>query len=311
MAASAAKKSSGTKVWLIALIFVSVILLIGVFAAAVSSLGKGQGSIARIQISGAIGGGDLLSGSGVNPDEIVDMIERADSDSTVRGILIEINSPGGTPVASEEMMRAVKGTSKPTVALIRDIGASGAYWVASAASYIVASPVSLTGSVGVRSSYLEFSQFLSRYGVRYESLASGEYKELGSPYRNLTDVERELLLDELAKTHDYFLSSVAENRQITSEENLGIIASARVFLGSEALELGLVDVLGGRKEAEDWLKEHTNLTEINYISYERKPFFNIGGLAAEQASIIGRSLGHSVATTLVWSGSRPLETLQT
>ena len=124
-------------------------------------------------------------------------------------------------------------------------------------------------------------------------------------------MERELLLDELAKTHDYFLSSVAENRQITSEENLGIIASARVFLGSEALELGLVDVLGGRKEAEDWLKEHTNLTEINYISYERKPFFNIGGLAAEQASIIGRSLGHSVATTLVWSGSRPLETLQT
>ena len=299
MVASAAKKSSGSKKWLIVLLLVSAILLVCVFIAVVSSLGKSQGSIAIVRLSGAIGGGDLLSGGGVDPDDIIGMVERADADSSVKGILIEINSPGGTPVASEEIMRAVKGTSKPTVALIRDIGASGAYWVASAASYIVASPVSLTGSVGVRSSYLEFSEFLSKYGVQYESLASGEYKELGSPYKNLTDEERGVLLDELAKTHDYFLNSVAENRQITSEENLGTIATARVFLGSEALELGLVDELGGRKEAEEWLKQQTNLTEINYVSYERKPLFNFGGLAAEQASHAGMAFGRAVMATML------------
>ncbi len=311
MAVTSPKKTSGSKKWLVALIFISAILLIGVFAAAVSSLGKNPGSIAIIRISGDIGGGDLLSGSGVDSDNVVGMIERAGRDDSVKGILIDINSPGGTPVASEEMMRAVKDARKPTVALIRDIGASGAYWVASAASYIVASPVSLTGSVGVRSSYLEFSQFLSKYGVRYESLSSGEYKELGSPYKNLTDEERGILLDEIAKIHGYFVNSVADNRHITSKENLDIIATSRVFLGSEAVEIGLVDALGGRKEAEDWLKQQTNLTEINYVSYERKPLFNIGGLAAAQASTIGRILGQAVATTLLASGNRPLETLRT
>lgn len=308
---TAGKIQTGSRKWLIALSSVSVILLIIVFSAAVSNLGKRQGSVALIRINGDIGGGGLLSGSGVNPDTVIDMIERAGRDGNVKGLLIEINSPGGSPVASEEIMRAVKNAKKPTVALIRDIGASGAYWVASAASYVVASPVSLTGSVGVRSSYLEFSQLLSNYGVKYESLASGDYKELGSPYKNLSSEERGILLDELANVHDYFLKSVADNRRIASKENLDTISTARVFLGSEAKDLGLVDELGGKKEAEEWLKQQTNLTEINYVTYERKPLFNFGGLAAEQASVIGRLVGQAFASTLQGNANRPLENLRT
>ena len=158
-----------------------------VFAAGIAGLGKQQGNIALIKISGSISSGDELFGKAANPDEIITIIDRAEKSAAVKGILIEINSPGGSPVASEEIMKALKSTNKPTVAVIRDIGTSGAYWVASASDFVVASPVSITGSVGVTGSYLEFSQLLQRYGVRYERLVSAEHKDIGSPFREMTE----------------------------------------------------------------------------------------------------------------------------
>ena len=292
-------KRSSSKKWLIVISVVSLVVLLVLFVATISSIENEKGNIALISITGAIGeSGSPLGGGSANPDDITGMLEQAEDDSSVKGILIEINSPGGTPVASEEIMKAVRDSTKPTVALIRDIGTSGAYWVASAASYIVASPVSITGSVGVRSDYLQFSGLLDKYGVTYERLVSGEYKDMGSAYRNLTDAEREILMDELAKTHDYFLNSVANNRHITSKENLDKIATARIFLGSEAKELGLVDALGGKTEAEGWLMQETNLTEINYVTYEKDSLFSLGSLLSQQASAIGSLIAQAFASTL-------------
>lgn len=281
------RKRSVVKLLVIAACVAVFFVLLFAFAMSIISYAVPQGNIALITVTGGIGGSDGLLARPASPDDLVSGIEQAGKDSRVKGIMVEINSPGGSPVASEEVMKAVKNAAKPTTALIRDVGASGAYWIASAADYVVASPVSLTGSVGVTASYLEFSGLLENYGVRYERLVSAEHKDIGSPYRNLSSEERKIAEAALAKMHSYFLSSVVENRQLADKAAIEEISSARVFLGSEAKELGLVDALGGKKEAEEWLKKQANLTEIKYVTYGKKPLFSLTNLIARQSAEAG------------------------
>ncbi|MBI2143791.1 signal peptide peptidase SppA [Candidatus Woesearchaeota archaeon] len=301
--ASPNRKSGSLKWWLLAAGAVFAFALLVAMVLSVSRLEIGQGSIALIKISGTIASGDdLLIGRAASPDKIIGMVDAAEKDSAVKGILLEINSPGGAPVASEEIMKAVKGAKKPTVALIREVGASGAYWVASASDYIVSSPVSITGSVGVTASYLEFSGLLEKYGVGYERLVAGERKDIGTPFRNLTKEEKAILQDALAKMQGYFLETVKENRKLTDDDAVAKISTALVFLGSEAKELGLVDELGGKKEAEEWLKKQTNLTEISYVTYEKKPLFGLGTLLAEQSATAGSSFGTAIMAAVLGAG---------
>ncbi|MBI3036928.1 signal peptide peptidase SppA [Candidatus Woesearchaeota archaeon] len=290
-----AGKGSGKK-WLIAAVAAAAVVVFALIFS-LPSLSSRQGNVALVKISGHISSGEGFLETSAKPDDIIGMLEKADEDARVKAILLEINSPGGSPVASEELMKAVKATKKPTAAVIRDIGTSGAYWVASASDYVIASPVSLTGSVGVTASYLEFSELLNQYGVRYERLVSAEHKDIGSPYRNLTAEEKTIAQEALAKMHNYFLSSVTENRQLTDTAAIDKISTAIVFLGSEAKELGLVDELGGKKEAEAWLKQQSNLTGIKYVTYEKKPLFDIGTLLAKQSAAAGSALGKSFLAT--------------
>ena len=127
-----------------------------------------SGNVALIPIQGVIVGSEdseFLFESVTSSQDAVEFIEKADKNPSIKAIILEINSPGGSAVASEEIANAVRKTNKTTVAWIREVGASGAYWVASASDKIVASPMSITGSIGVISSYLEFSKLFEKYGV--------------------------------------------------------------------------------------------------------------------------------------------------
>ena len=183
--------------------------------------------------------------------------------------MLSINSPGGSAVASEEVARAVREASKPTVALIRDSGASGAYWIASASDWIVASPMSLTGSVGVVASQLEFAGLLQRYNVTYRKLTAGELKDIGTPYREMTAEEQQLLQEKLDRIHAYFLREVGANRKL-DEEQLEELRSGIFFLGEEALERGLVDELGGKQEVEAHLKSTLGVERIRFVEFRRQ-----------------------------------------
>src|SRR3989338_349336 len=149
-----------------------------------------RGNIALISIKGAVmpsDGFSFLAGDGVSSERIKREPEKAEKDPSVKAILLEIDSPGGAAVASQEVANAVKASKKFKVAWIRETGASGAYWVASAADKIVASPLSITGSIGVLASYLDFSGLLNRYNVTYERIVGGKYKDIGAPYKDLTE----------------------------------------------------------------------------------------------------------------------------
>lgn len=258
-------------------------------------------NVALIKIDGEIsaGGASILGQSGVSSTDIVPELESAEKDNTIKAIVLEINSPGGSPVASEEIAHKVKESSKPTIAVIRETGASGAYWVASATNHIIASRMSITGSIGVLASYLDYAGLLDKYNVTYEQLISGKYKDMGSPFTPLNGDERNLLQSKLDKMHEFFISEVAANRNMSIDKTKSL-ATGEFFLGSEAVQNGLVDEIGDIDTAKALLKQQFNATDISFVDYSIKPsiFDSLGKLLAQNSFYLGQGIGSSLQTSL-------------
>ena len=254
-----------------------------------------DGNVALIPLTGKIVSGEDTSfiESGVQAQKIIDMIKEADEDTSIKAIVIEINSPGGSPVASYEIARAIKTAEKPTIALIREQGASGAFWAATAAQKVFANPMSVTGSIGVIGSYVELSGLLERYNMTYRRLVSGKYKDALSKYKELTPEEAELFQQKLDKLHDYFITAVAENRKM-SKARVIQDADGFIMLGEEAKEKGYVDYLGGRDEVKEYLKTTLGI-EPKYREYSQtKGLFDAIGMSANNAAYF---LGKGMSAT--------------
>ena len=281
-------KSDFLKGFLITTIIGSVIF-IGVFLFLVTSSSDPSGNVAVIKVRGIIVSDLSSGGASTTPaDQIIENLKRAEKNPSIQAILIDVNSPGGSAVASEELAMAIKNLEKPTVTLIRDIGTSGAYWAASSSDLIVASPLSITGSVGATASYLEFSGLFEKYGVGYERVTSGEFKDIGSPFKNLSPEERKIF-DEIVKSvGDYFADKVAEERNLSSEV-VEQIKSGRFYTGKQAKDLGLIDELGGMSRAKEMIKNMAGIEEIQFAEYEIKKPFSLASLFSSAASIVGRS----------------------
>lgn len=256
-----------------------------------------EGNVAVIPIRGMIlteDGGDLFYSGAAVSRIIVNDIEKAASDSRIEAILLEINSPGGAPVATDEIATAVERANKTVVALIREVGASGAYWVASASDYVIANRMSITGSIGVYGSYLDFSGFINDWNISYERLVAGDRKDLGVPLRKLSEDEKKVLQKKLNLMHQVFKDEVQKNRELTNSqiENVG---QGEFYLGSEALNLGLIDELGGKQEAISYIENKLNIT-VDLVSYERKQSFIdlLAGLLNEKNFYLGKGIGEGM-----------------
>ena len=180
---------------------------------------------------------------------------------------------------SREIAYAVKSMEKPTLCWMGDIAASGAYWIASSCDHVMADPLSMTGSIGVTASYLEFSELFEKYGVTYEQITSGESKDIGSPFRNMTAEEREkfeYLTDEI---FNYFLNDVIANRGL-SETQVEQIKSGYIFLGKDAIDLGLVDSLGTMQDAKDRAKTLAGAEYADFVELRKSgiSIFDLLGL---------------------------------
>ena len=288
--------SKKSVIWLIVGLCASMIFLAALLAivGAVSN-SAGSGNVAHIKIRGLITTEQesMLGGSTASAEDVAANVRKADSNPAISAILIDINSPGGSAVASEELARAVGQAEKPVVALIRDVGASGAYWVASSSDVIVASPLSITGGVGATASYLEFSGLFERYGIGYRRVVSGEFKDVGTPFKNATDDEELLLQQMIEFTGDYFASSVQKNRGL-SDEVADSISSGRIYTGQQAKAINLVDELGNMDAAEQEIIKMIGVDELRFIEYEVKQPFSLRGILSQNAEILGRSIGASL-----------------
>jgi len=213
---------------------------------------SGGGTVAVIPIQGDIGysSSNVLGGGVVNPDVVKEQIRSAEDDGSVGAILLEINSPGGTPVASEEIMNEIKNSKKPVVSWISDSGASGAYLAATGSDKIVASNSSMVGSIGVIMDLTNLSDLYEKLGINRSSIKAGKYKDMGADYRDLTLEEQSILQVMVNENYDNFISIVAENRNLT-HEYVASIAEGRIYTGKQAKDLKLIDEVGGKDEALD------------------------------------------------------------
>jgi protease IV len=203
----------------------------------------------------------------VSSDHVVANIEAAANNPDIAGLILRLDSPGGTPVASEIIMEAVQRLNIPSVALIREYGTSGAYLAATGADTIIASAMSTVGGIGVNSSYLDNSKKNMQEGVEYVQLTSAEYKDYGSPDRPMTAAERKLVEQDLSTLHNLFVEHVAKNRQLDIEA-VKALANGATLLGQQALNNGLIDQLGNQDTARTWLAEQLDLEADSIVMCE-------------------------------------------
>ena len=289
--------------WGYTLFVLFLLSILGLIAIGIISLFVGidveslSGNVALIPIQGIIVGSEdseFLFESVTSSQDAVEFIEKADKNPSIKAIILEINSPGGSAVASEEIANAVRKTNKTTVAWIREAGASGAYWVASAADYIVANRVSITGSIGVIASYLEFPGLLERYNVTYQRLVSGKYKDIGSPFKEMTDEEKVIFQQNLDEIRDYFVSEVAKNRKF-SKKDVDKIANGLFYLGAQAKELGLVDELGSKDEVIAYIERNVGI-KADVVEYKKEETLLdvLSKVLSKQSFFAGKGIGSAL-----------------
>ena len=171
-------------------------------------------------------------------------------DSSVKAVVVRIESPGGGVSPSQELYQEIgrTGREKPVVVSMGSIAASGGYYIASAAQKIYANPGTITGSIGVILQFTNFEELLNKIGFRMEIVKSGEFKDVGNPAREMTSEERAYLQTMIDNVHQQFVRDVARGRRM-QEEEVREVADGRIFTGEQAKELGLVDELGNLRDA--------------------------------------------------------------
>lgn len=254
----------------IALLFYLTVVAVLLFGA---DIGLSGDKVAVISLSGPIAdgeGGGLMASGGITPKFVRTQLDRARSDFSVKAIVLKVDSPGGSVGASQEIAQEIRETEKPVVVFMGDMAASGGYYISAPADKIVAKEGTLTGSIGVISQFMDLSGLYEKLGIKTETIKSGEHKDMFS--RELTEKERgswQALSDEL---YGQFIEEVAEGRNLDVEE-VKKLATGELFSGTQAKKLGLVDELGGYRDAIDLAAELAGIEEPVVEEYPARTIF--------------------------------------
>ena len=208
-------------------------------------------------------------------------LKKAKDDENVKAIVVRINSPGGSAMASDVMWRAIQQTAKvkPVIASMSSVAASGGYYMAMACDSIVAEPVTITGSIGVFGVLFEIDEFLkNKLGITTDRENTGQFSDLGSPMRKMTPMDSAIIQTEVNRIYEVFTEKAAQSRGM-SVEQLKSYAGGRVWSGIEAKQIGLVDELGGLDRAVMIAAEKAGITDykVSYISDEKNFFEKLSG----------------------------------
>lgn len=237
--------------------------------------GSGENKIAIIPIKGILSN-ESAEGLFIEKPSIVDIVkqqlEQAADDTHVKAVLLEVDSPGGGITASDiiynQIIKFKAGTQKKVVVYMQDVAASGGYYISSAADTIVAHPTTITGSIGVIMPLINVAELINRYGIKDNSIASGNLKEIGSPLKQMTADEAAILKGIIDEMYMQFVTVVSAGRKLDIEA-VKKIADGRIYTGKQAFEKGLVDQLGYLEDAIAITKKLAGLTEATIVRYEK------------------------------------------
>jgi protease-4 len=267
-----------------------------------SAFGRGQ-RIAVIYASGIIASGrssyDTTGGQVVGADTMAEYLRKARGDSSVKAIVLRVDSPGGSALASDVIWREVLLTKKqkPVVASMSDVAASGGYYISMPADAIVAEPSTLTGSIGVVLTKFVIDGTLKKLGMNMEGVSKGKYADLYSPVRPFSPDERARMEAYMQATYDTFVEKAAQGRN-TTPEKIDAVGQGRVWTGRQAKQIGLVDELGGLDRAVSLAKQRAKIpqdADVELVIYPpKKSFFDVVTNplgASDRASTLGALLG--------------------
>jgi protease-4 len=224
-----------------ALTIIVILLAIGGIAAWFGGDGTGSGShIAKVRITGTI----------TQDDKLLERLEKIRKSPRVAGVIIQIDSPGGTTTGGESIYEAVRkiAAEKPVVAEVGTLAASAGYMIASATDHIVARQSSIVGSIGVLIQYPDVTGLMDKIGIKLEEVKSSPLKASPSPFKPTNEEERAMVRRLIMDSYDWFVDIVASRRSMTREQALAL-ADGSIFTGRQGLQNKLVDALGGEEEA--------------------------------------------------------------
>ncbi len=227
---------------------------------------------------------------------VLEDLDRFRRDGSVKGYLVSINSPGGVVGPSQSVyreLRRIRDGGTPVVAAIGALGASGGYYVALAADTIFALPGSITGSIGVIMEFPNVRELMDRVGVEMEVIKSSEHKDMGSPFRSMSDGDRALLADVVADVYDQFVEAVVEERALP-EADVRQVADGRVLSGRQALERGLVDRIGNERDALATVGRMAGLGDRPRVVRPPEPELSLLDLVLQGPAGLSRVLDRSV-----------------
>lgn len=206
--------------------------------------------VAVIRLNGTItsGSADSFSAGGITPDLVENQLAQAASNPDVKAVVLQINSPGGSVVASNQIYHMLKEFDKPIVVWMDEMAASGGYYIACGTDYVIAHPDTLTGSIGVISQFINADDLLEEIGVDVVVITTGPHKDTGSLFRDMTEEEQAYWQTIIDEVYEEFVGIVAEERGLT-EETVRELADGSIYTGRQALELGLVDTVGLPQDA--------------------------------------------------------------
>lgn len=246
----------------------------------------------------------MLSGS----DPVVRQLVSFKKDDSIKAVILRVDSPGGAVAPSQEIHDEVirVAAKKPVVVSMASVAASGGYYVSIPAHRIVANPGTITGSIGVIMQLTNLEELYGKLGLKSLVVKSGEHKDIASPFRPMTSEDRKILQGVIDDVYDQFVSAVAEGRNL-SVEKVRNLADGRIFTGRQAKEIGLVDELGGMRDAVGIAKDLAGISGEPKLVYPPKDKENLlKYFVEESASQVGRMLQESQRTApamqYLWTG---------
>ena len=276
---------------ILGILVLGALFLMALFVLAVASSGRrgdihvAKRSVAVIEITGTI----------LNPKPTVEKLERYMRNNRIPAIVLRLNTPGGGIEPTQEIYATVlkaRGKGKKVVGSMGAVAASGGYYIAAACDTVVASPGTLTGSIGVIADFAEFSGLLKKIGVDVTVIKSGKFKDIGSFSRQMTEEEKNLIAGVVMDTYEQFIEAVSKGRRMDME-TVRKYADGRVFTGRQAKELGFVDVLGTYQDAIDLAGRMAGIGSNPPVIMERRDrFWDV--VAKEISNLLSRGLEWSL-----------------
>lgn len=235
--------------------------------------GFGSDKIVVLNLDGIIqdlGSVSFLSSVTYDHRLFLNMIENAAADPDVKGVILRVNTPGGGVVESAEIHTALEKIIDQDIPLyvsMANTAASGGYYISAPATKIVAHPATLTGSIGVIMENIDISELAKEYGVDFNTIKSGEFKDIMSPMRKMTDEEEEILQSMVDDLYDDFVQVIVDGRGMP-ENKVREIGDGRVYIGKQAKEIGLVDELGSLEDTIAMIQTDYDLDDARVVEYQ-------------------------------------------